>query len=52
MTKYISDEAGEVTIPVTLKGRWMFSTVHVVPYTNPEEADWQSYWGSYTFGYY
>lgn len=50
--KYISNEAGEISFPVTLKGRWMISSVHMVPHTNPEEADWQSYWGSYTFGYY
>lgn len=52
VTKYTSNEAGEVTFPVTLTGRWMISSVHMVPHTNAEEADWQSYWGSYTFGYY
>lgn len=52
MTKYKSNAAGEVTVPITLQGRWMISSVHMVAHPNPAEADWQSYWGSYTFGYY
>jgi len=51
-TKYISNDAGEITFKLTTKGRWMVSTVRMVPHDNPAEADWQSYWGSYTFGYY
>lgn len=51
-TKYHSNAAGEVTIPVTLQGRWMISSVHMIPQIDTKEADWQSFWGSYTFGYY
>ncbi|UYQ95703.1 DUF4198 domain-containing protein [Chitinophaga horti] len=52
VTRHTTNEAGEVMFPVTLKGRWMISSVHMTPYTASTEADWQSYWGSYTFGYY
>lgn len=52
VTKYTSNEAGEIAFPVTLQGRWMISSVHMIAHNNPTEADWQSYWGSYTFGYY
>lgn len=31
-------------------GQNMVSLVHMVPTTNTNEADWQSYWGSLTFG--
>jgi uncharacterized GH25 family protein len=49
--KLRSDAAGMVQFPLIHKGRLMVSTVRMVPHTNPTEADWQSYWGSYTFGY-
>jgi hypothetical protein len=29
----------------------MISTVKMIPHTDPKEADWQSFWGSYTFGF-
>jgi uncharacterized GH25 family protein len=51
MVKYKSNEAGEVSFPFAKKGKWMISTVRMVPHTNTTEADWQSYWGSYTFGF-
>lgn len=51
-TKLRSDRNGEVTFPVTKTGKWMISTVHMIPTGDAKEADWQSFWGSYTFGYY
>jgi uncharacterized GH25 family protein len=47
-----SDQNGEVVFPITKTGKWMISTVHMTAHANSKEADWQSYWGSYTFGYY
>lgn len=52
MVKYKSNQNGEISFPFTKKGKWMISTVRMVPHTNTTEADWQSYWGSYTFGFY
>ncbi|WP_439581911.1 DUF4198 domain-containing protein [Dyadobacter bucti] len=51
-TKLRSNASGEVTFPISRNGKWMISTVHMTPHTNSTEADWQSYWGSYTFGFY
>ncbi len=51
-TKLRSDKQGEVTFPITKTGKWMISSVHMIPTTDTKEADWQSFWGSYTFGYY
>ena len=47
-----SDANGKVTFSFEPKGAWMVSSVNMVPHTKPTEADWQSYWGSYTFGFY
>ena len=52
VTKLRSDVNGNVRFPISRTGRWMISSVKMVPHINREEADWQSYWGSYTFGYY
>lgn len=48
---YTSDEKGEIHIPVIQKGKWMVSTVQMIRLDNNKEADWQSYWGSLTWGY-
>ncbi|MEO6685856.1 MAG: DUF4198 domain-containing protein [Dyadobacter sp.] len=50
--KLRSNADGEVIFPISKNGKWMISTVHMVPHPNSAEADWQSYWGSYTFGFY
>ena len=51
-TKLRSDKNGEVVFPITKTGKWMISTVHMIPTPDAKAADWQSFWGSYTFGYY
>ncbi|WP_373512697.1 DUF4198 domain-containing protein [Persicitalea sp.] len=51
-TKLRSDKNGEVTFPIAKIGKWMISTVHMIPTPDAKQADWQSFWGSYTFGYY
>ena len=48
---YTSNEKGEIRLPVSLKGKWMVSTVKMIKLDNDKEADWQSYWGSLTWGY-
>lgn len=51
-TKLRSNKQGEVTFPIAKTGKWMISTVHMIPTPESKQADWQSFWGSYTFGYY
>ncbi|RBL88896.1 DUF4198 domain-containing protein [Chitinophaga flava] len=51
VSKIRSNEAGEVSFPLERAGRWMISSVHMVADPTGEKADWQSFWGSYTFGY-
>jgi uncharacterized GH25 family protein len=50
--KMRSNKDGEITIAITKTGRWMISTVKMIPITNNQKADYQSFWGSYTFGFY
>lgn len=50
-TEKMSDEKGLITLPVTTTGKWMVSTVKMVRLQNNPKAQWQSYWGSCTWGY-
>lgn len=50
--KMRSNKQGEVMIPITKTGRWMISTVRMIPIANNPTVDYQSFWGSYTFGFY
>lgn len=46
-----TDANGEIVFRLTTNGKWMISTVKMERiYDNPV-ADWQSYWGSLTWGY-
>ena len=47
----ITDKNGEIKFPVSLNGHWMVSTVQMVHLDNEAKANWQSYWGSCTWGY-
>lgn len=47
----ITDENGIIRFPVSVKGKWMISTVKMEHLDNDPKADWQSYWGSLTWGY-
>lgn len=49
--EFRSDAKGKIKFSFEPKGVWMVSSVNMVPHTNLTEADWQSYWGSYTFGF-
>ncbi len=46
-----SDNNGEITLPIAREGRWMISCVKMIHVENNPEAQWQSYWGSLTWGY-
>ena len=50
--KMRSNREGEVMIPITKSGRWMISTVKMIPIADNQKADYQSFWGGYTFGFY
>lgn len=44
-----TDATGFVTLPIKEKGEWMISVVKMELYTATNKADYESYWGSYTF---
>lgn len=47
-----TDEKGMITFPILTKGKWMISCVKMLRLENNPQAQWQSYWGSCTWGYY
>lgn len=47
----LSDEKAEIRIPHQRNGRWMISTVRMERLAATEKAQWQSYWGSVTWGF-
>ena len=44
-----TDASGRVTLAPAGEGRWLVSTVHMVPSPDAKLADWQSTWASLTF---
>jgi uncharacterized GH25 family protein len=46
-----TDAAGLIRLKVKTSGHWMISAVKMVRLENNSKADWQSYWGSLTWGY-
>ncbi|MFT3683117.1 MAG: DUF4198 domain-containing protein [Ferruginibacter sp.] len=46
-----ADAAGNINTVVSPKGTWLVSCVNMVAYTKDTTAQWQSYWGSISFGY-
>lgn len=46
-----SNHKGEVKYKIKTSGEWMISTIAMERLTDDEKADWQSYWGSCTWGY-
>jgi len=49
---YETDNEGAVKIFLSLRGEWMVSCVKMVRLEDDPDAEWQSYWGSLTWGYY
>jgi uncharacterized GH25 family protein len=50
-SSFLSDANGEISFPVITNGEWMVSCVHMIRLTDNPKAQWQSYWGSVTWGY-
>lgn len=50
-TSFVSNEKGEISFPVSTTGEWMVSCVTMIRLTDDPKAQWQSYWGSVTWGY-
>lgn len=48
---YQTNEKGEVSFAIGLAGKWMVSTVKMLRLEHEPAANWQSYWGSCTWGY-
>lgn len=46
-----TDQKGEINFSVHTAGKWMVSTIRISHLDNNPQADWQSYWGSLTWGY-
>ena len=49
---YTTDSDGEIKFFLPTEGEWMVSCVKMVKLQNDAKADWQSYRGSLTWGYY
>ncbi len=47
----VSNSNGEIKFPVRTSGKWMISAVTMERLADNPIADWQSYWGSLTWGY-
>jgi len=50
--EYTTDDDGEIKFFLSPEGEWMVSCVKMVRLQDDPKADWQSYWGSLTWGYY
>jgi uncharacterized GH25 family protein len=46
-----TDSNGEIVFKIATRGKWMISTVKMERLNDNPVADWQSYWGSLTWGY-
>lgn len=49
--EYITNQNGEVSFDVETNGKWMVSCVKMIRLEEDTKAEWQSYWGSCTWGY-
>jgi uncharacterized GH25 family protein len=50
--EYTTDDEGEVKFFLSPEGEWMVSCVKMIRLEDDPKAEWQSYWGSMTWGYY
>ena len=49
--EYQTNNKGSLGFALSTSGKWMVSTVKMVRLDKDPKADWQSYWGSCTWGY-
>jgi uncharacterized GH25 family protein len=47
----VTDKKGRIKIKIATSGKWMVSTVKMSHLEYNDTADWQSFWGSCTWGY-
>jgi len=50
--EYVTDDEGEIKFFLSPEGEWMVSCVKMIRLEDDPKAEWQSYWGSLTWGYY
>lgn len=50
--EYTTDDQGEIKFFLSPQGEWMVSCVKMIRAEDDPKAEWQSYWGSLTWGYY
>lgn len=50
--EYNTNDEGEANFMLSPEGEWMVSCVKMLPTEADPRADWQTYWGSLTWGYY
>lgn len=50
-SSFMTNDNGEISFPVNTTGEWMVSCVTMIRLTDDPKAQWQSYWGSLTWGY-
>ena len=50
--EYTTDDEGEIKFFLSPEGEWMVSCVKMIRLQDDPKAEWQSYWGSLTWGYY
>lgn len=50
--EYTTDDEGEIKFFLSPQGEWMVSCVKMIRLEDDPKAEWQSYWGSLTWGYY
>lgn len=50
--EYVTDDEGEIKFFLSPAGEWMVSCVRMIRLEDDPKAEWQSYWGSLTWGYY
>lgn len=46
-----TDSKGMIAFEMEKQGEYMISAVQMIPHKVAKEADWQSYWASFTFGF-
>jgi hypothetical protein len=45
-----TDKNGICRFSLNRKGEWFIHATHMIPCPEPTEADWESFWASYSFG--
>lgn len=47
--KYVSDAHGRINVAIDRQGVWLVRMVHMTRCEGCDDADWQSFWSSYSF---